>query len=53
MCFAYRTTVLIFNTCDGVADYMRVAARLGDERIFLRPIVPFRGGYHRDTPQNP
>jgi hypothetical protein len=32
----YRTTVLIFNTCDGVADYMRVAARHGGRFVFFK-----------------
>jgi hypothetical protein len=31
----YRTTVLIFNTCDGVADYMRVAAKHGGRFVFF------------------
>jgi hypothetical protein len=36
----YRTTVLVFNTCDGVADYMRVAAKHGGRFVFFtnRPI---------------
>jgi len=38
--FFYRTTVLIFNTCDGVADYMRVAAKHGVTICFFtnRPV---------------
>jgi hypothetical protein len=50
----YRTTVLIFHTCVGVADYMRVAARHGGRFVFFKSSYIGGGipGIPPKTPKN-
>jgi hypothetical protein len=47
----YRSTVLILHTCDGVSDYMRVAARHGGRFVFFKS--SYIGGVPPGYPPKP